>query len=225
VRKKGIIIAIDGPSASGKSTTAKEVARRIGYTYLDTGAMYRAIALAVLRAGVDPEDREGVAEIAREVRVEIKTVDGEQRTYLDGEDVSEAIRTPEVTKAVSPVSSFPEVRELMVRLQREIGRDGGVVCEGRDIGTVVFPDAELKVYMFASPEVRAERRVRDFKRQGIKVSYDEVLQDIIQRDEYDSTRKHSPLRKPEDALELDTTNLSFEEQVDWVVERVRERTR
>lgn len=217
-----MIVAIDGPSGSGKSSVAREVARRCGLTYLDTGAMYRSVACACLRRGVDPEDAAAVAEVARAVRIEFVAAEGGQRVLVDGEDVTEEIRTPEVELAVSPVSANPAVRETMVALQRAAGAEGDVVAEGRDIGTVVFPGADVKVFLSASPEARARRRA--VQRQGGNlatgdaVAVDEaaeqaILADLVRRDTYDSTREASPLRPAEDAHRIDSSELSFEEVV------------
>ena len=221
-----MIVAIDGPSGSGKSSVAREVARRRGLTYLDTGAMYRSVALSCLRAGIDPEDGEAVARRAREARVEFEPGEGGvQRVLLDGSDVTTEIRTPEVELAVSPVSANPAVREAMVAQQRRVGEAGGVVAEGRDIGTVVFPGAEVKVFLTASPEARARRRA--VQRQGGNLALGEapvvdeaaeraILADLVRRDEYDSSREASPLRAADDAGRIDSSELGFEE----VVERI-----
>ena len=217
-----MIVAIDGPSGSGKSSVAREVARRCGLTYLDTGAMYRSAALACLRRGVDPEDAEAVADVARAVRIEFASAGDGQRVLVDGEDVTAEIRTPEVELAVSPVSANPAVRETMVALQRAAGAAGDVVAEGRDIGTVVFPGADVKVFLSASPEARARRRA--VQRQGGNlatgdaVAVDEaaeqaILADLVRRDTYDSTREASPLRPAEDARRIDSSDLTFEEVV------------
>ena len=207
-----MIVAIDGPSGSGKSSVAREVARRCGLTYLDTGAMYRSVALACLKRGVDPEDA--------------PSAESGQRVLLDGEDVSEAIRTPEVELAVSPVSANPKVREAMVALQRAYGEQGDVVAEGRDIGTVVYPNADVKVFLTARPEARARRRAVQREggnlAQGKEVAVDAsqeqaILADLVRRDEYDSSREASPLRPAEDATHVDSSDLSFDEVVGTVI--------
>ena len=221
-----MIVAIDGPSGSGKSSAARAVAARCGLTYLDTGAMYRSVALACLKRGVDPDDAEAVAGVARDVRIEFAPAGDGQRVLVDGEDATAAIRTPEVERAVSPVSANPAVREAMVALQRAVGERGGVVAEGRDIGTVVFPSAEVKVFLSASPEARARRRAvqrggGDLAR-GVDAAVDPaaeraVLDDLVRRDAYDSSRAASPLRAADDAHRIDSSELSFEEVVQAVI--------
>lgn len=224
-----MIVAIDGPSGSGKSSAARAVAARCGLTYLDTGAMYRSVALACLKRGVDPDDAEAVAGVARDVRIEFAPAGDGQRVLVDGEDATAAIRTPEVERAVSPVSANPAVREAMVALQRAVGERGGVVAEGRDIGTVVFPSAEVKVFLSASPEARARRRAvqrggGDLARgRDVPVAAEAeraVLEDLVRRDEYDSTREASPLRPAKDAVRIDSSDLSFDEVVDRIVRLV-----
>lgn len=221
-----MIVAIDGPSGSGKSSVAREIARRCDLTYLDTGAMYRSVALACLRRGVDPEDADAVASVARDVSIEFVNGECSQRVLVDGDDVTSEIRTPEVELAVSPVSANPAVRETMVALQRRAGESGDVVAEGRDIGTVVFPSADVKVFLVASPEARARRRA--VQRQGGNLatgdavsvdSADEraILDDLMRRDAYDSSREASPLRPADDANHIDSSELSFEEVVSAIV--------
>lgn len=221
-----MIVAIDGPSGSGKSSVAREVARRCGLTYLDTGAMYRSVAYLCLERGVDPADDEATERVAREARIEF-VPDGEgQRVIANGEDVTAQIRTPEVERAVSPVSANPAVREVMVALQRAAGAAGDVVAEGRDIGTVVFPAADVKVFLCASPEARARRRA--VQRLGGNLATGDVvevdaeaertiLDDLVRRDAYDSSREASPLRPADDACRIDSSDLDFEEVVDAVV--------
>ncbi|MBM6774143.1 (d)CMP kinase [Olsenella profusa] len=227
-----MIVAIDGPSGSGKSSVAREVARRRGLTYLDTGAMYRSVALSCLRAGIDPEDADAVARRAREARVEFAPGEGGgQRVLLDGSDVTAEIRTPEVELAVSPVSANPAVREAMVAQQRRVGEAGGVVAEGRDIGTVVFPTADVKVFLTASPEARARRRA--VQRQGGNLATGEaaevdaeaeraILADLVRRDAYDSSREASPLRAADDAVRIDSSELGFEDVVSKILALVDE---
>lgn len=221
-----MIVAIDGPSGSGKSSVAREIARRCGLTYLDTGAMYRSVAYACLERGVDPEDADAVAEVARDVRIEFTSADDGQRVLVDGVDATAQIRTPEVERAVSPVSANPCVRETMVALQRAAGERGDVVAEGRDIGTVVFPQADLKVFLSASPEARARRRAVQ-RRGGNLATGDDVavdaaderavLADLVRRDEYDSSREASPLRAADDAHRIDSSELGFEEVVSAIL--------
>lgn len=222
-RQGGLIIAIDGPSGSGKSTTARLLAERLAYLYIDTGAMYRAVTLKVLRAGVDPEDPEEVARVADTCTVRLEQEDGGVRVLLDGEDVSDEIRMIEVTRHVSAISAVPHVREVLVEAQRAMGSEGGVVLEGRDIGTVVFPDADLKVFLVADLHTRAERRRGDLARQGSDISVEEVEEDLARRDAYDSSREHSPLRRADDAVTVDTTDLTIEGQVDVIEALARER--
>jgi cytidylate kinase len=219
-----LVIAIDGPAASGKSTTARNVANRLGYTYIDTGAMYRAATLAVLRRGCDPNDREAVEEIICRTSIRLERADdGSLHTILDGEDVSAAIRTPQVTDHVSAVSSYPRVREHLVALQQEMGREGGVVLDGRDIGTVVFPNADVKVFMVADLRARAERRQAELSTQGTVVDLGGLEADLERRDRLDSTRELSPLTKADDAVEIDTSSMSVDDQVEKVLELVEER--
>lgn len=218
---KKIIIAIDGPAASGKSTTAKQVASQLGYLHIDTGAMYRAMALKVLRSKVDPKDSEKVAELAATTTVRLALRDGKVRIVLDGEEVSGEIRLPEVTNMVSPVSTVADVRQLMVKEQRAMGDEGGIVLEGRDIGTVVFPKAELKIFMLADARERAVRRRKELETKGVTITVEELEKEILERDRIDSGRAVSPLTKAEDAIELDTTHLSIEEQVNFIVEKAR----
>jgi len=219
-----VVIAIDGPAGAGKTTTAREVARRLGFKYLDTGAMYRTIALHVLRQGCDLSNPDEIARIAEDADISIEFIDGTQKTCLKGEDVSELIRSPEVSKVVSPVSEVPAVRRRMVALQRENGKSGQNVVEGRDIGTVVFPDAVLKVFMTADIEERARRRLSDFSRSGIDSDIQKIAADIEERDGRDSNREDSPLSRADDAVLIDTTSLSFEDQVEKIIQNFREKT-
>ncbi|HEX2064707.1 MAG TPA: (d)CMP kinase [Acidimicrobiales bacterium] len=204
------LIAIDGPAGSGKSTVARAVASQLGVAHLDTGAMYRSVAVAVLRRGIDPEDGDRVAEVAAEVHIEIQG----DRVMVDQGDVTAHIRSPDVTRAVSAVSSHPAVRQEMVRRQREWARahSGGVV-EGRDIGSVVFPDADLKVYLTASDEVRAERRSKDSEDQDVEA----VAAELARRDRLDSTRSESPLAPAADAVVIDTSDRTVDEVVEEVI--------
>lgn len=219
---KKITIAIDGPAGSGKSTSARRVAQELEYTYLDTGAMYRAITLAFLEQGVDLQSSaldavlEGV-----HLRV-VQQADG-QHTYLGDRDISERIRHADVTGAVSAVSALPAVRERLVAIQQEMGRNGGIVMDGRDIGTVVFPNAELKVFLVASIEERARRRLRE---NGLSAdAVQDIARDLVERDRKDSTRLVSPLIKAADAVEIDTSSISIEDQVQQIVRLARERMR
>ena len=214
---KKIIIAIDGPAGSGKSTTAKLAAEKLGYVYIDTGAMYRAVTLAWLRSKLELTE-EILCNLLGKINIELRPSDAGQKTILNGEDVSEEIRTIEVTKNVSPVSAIGCVREKLVEMQRELGKNGGVVMDGRDIGTVVFPDAELKIFLIASVETRAVRRTLELKNKGINESIDDIKNQIVERDRYDSSREISPLKKAGDAIEIDTSNLTIEGQTEKVIE-------
>jgi cytidylate kinase len=218
-----LVIAIDGPAASGKSTTARLVASRLEYLHVDTGAMYRAVTLKVLRAGLALDDRRGIGKLMESTHVELRRTMGELKVLLDGEDVTDEIRSVAVTRAVSEVSSLREVRQAMVREQRALGREGGIVLEGRDIGTVVFPEADLKFFMVAGIEARARRRRLDLAADGVNADLGTLMRDIEERDRKDSSRKESPLRKAEDALEIDTSSMTIEEQVDMVVKIAREK--
>jgi cytidylate kinase len=213
---KKIIIAIDGPAGSGKSTSAKIVAEKLGYIYIDTGAMYRAVTLACFEEGTEITDSE-VNKLVDRTKIELKQSNLGQRTILNGRDVSDDIRRPDVTKLVSPVSAMGYVREKMVEQQREMGKNGGVVMDGRDIGTVVFPQAELKIYLIASITARAERRLIELQQKGFEATVDEIVKQISDRDNYDSSREISPLRKAEDAIEIDTSMITIEEQTSVII--------
>ena len=214
------VVAIDGPVASGKSTVARRVARRLGYLYLDTGAMYRAVGLLATEAGVPLDDESAVREVAATAHL---CFDGDGRLHVGDRDLSGLIRTLEMGTAASIVSTLPDVRRLLVERQRELGRGADVVMEGRDIGTNVFPDAEVKVYLSARPEVRAERRAAEFEAAGAAVDRRQVLTELRERDRRDSRREVAPLRKADDAVEVDSSGLSLEEVVDAVVAIVREK--
>lgn len=215
-----MIIAIDGPSGAGKSSVAKAVAKKLGFSCLDTGAMYRAVAWQALQNGTPLDDAEALGAIARGYDIEFGHVEGEpvpKRVFIGGAEVTEAIRTAEIDRAVSPVSAVPAVREALVEQQRRIGRAGNYVVEGRDIGTVVFPEAETKVFLTASNEERARRRVLQNAERGVgSTDYEEVLADLIRRDEADSSRAASPLRAAEDASRIDSTAYSMEEVIDMI---------
>ena len=222
-----MIVALDGPAGSGKTSTAKAVARKLGFTYLDTGAMYRAITLAAINSRQEMKEAT-VVEILQETHLDVRYEAGEMKVFLNGTEVTDVLRTEAVNDNVSFVSSIKAVREKMVTSQREISHrivdaGGGVVIDGRDIGTVVFPEAHVKVFMNASPEVRAKRRVEELEAAGRPVNLQEILENIKFRDKFDSTRAIAPLKKAEDAVALDTSILSFEEQVSRVVNLVKER--
>uniref|UniRef100_A0A7C4U7U8 Cytidylate kinase n=1 Tax=candidate division WOR-3 bacterium TaxID=2052148 RepID=A0A7C4U7U8_UNCW3 len=216
------IVAIDGTSASGKSTTATNVAKKLGWLYLDTGAMYRAIAYYVLKKKVDPHDEENVVRLLDEIDLRIEMNNG-QRTIVNGEDVTEKIRTPEIDRAVTPVCQFKKVREKMVELQRKIADNREIICEGRDMGSVVFPDAQVKVFMDASIDERAKRRLRDLQKKGINITFEEVKNDLLRRDKEDSTRSEAPLKISKGAIFIDTTNLTIEMQTALVIEEIRKK--
>ncbi len=220
-----LIIAIDGYSSCGKSTVAKEVARELKYIYIDSGAMYRAVTLYCLRNNLIHNDLVDIKQLEEHInRIQIRfrpnPLTGKNDTWLNGENVEDEIRTPTVANMVSPVSVIGFVREAMVRLQRVMGKDKGIVMDGRDIGTVVFPEADLKIFMTASPEIRARRRYDELTAKGLDVSIEEIIKNITDRDRIDSTREISPLRQAEDALVLDNSHLTREEQLAWVLEQV-----
>lgn len=218
------IVAIDGPVGAGKSSTAQAAAKRLGFVYIDTGAMYRAVTLDVLNHSVDPENESEVAHVAASSNVEIIMKDGRQRTILNGNDVSKRIRERDVTNAVSVVSAQKAVREKMTEFQRRIGGKGGVIMEGRDIGTVVFPDAEYKLYLDASLEVRARRRHRELAEKGTDIPVEILIEEIRERDRLNMERSLAPLRKAEDAVYIDSSDMTFDELVDAIVSIVREET-
>ncbi len=226
---KKIIIAIDGHSSCGKSTMAKSLARELGYIYIDSGAMYRVVTLHALRKGLikngKPEIQQVISEL-KNIRITFQWDEkaGKNTTFLNGENVEDEIRQLEVSQNVSPISTIAEVRTEMVKQQRENGKNKGIVMDGRDIGTVVFPDAELKIFMTASPEIRAKRRYLELKEKGQDVNFEDILKNVEGRDKIDSTREVSPLKKADDALILDNSNLTREEQLHWTIERVKEIT-
>lgn len=217
----GIIIAIDGPAGSGKSSTAKEVARRLGFTYIDTGAMYRSVTLEIIRRKIDICDEDQIEKIARESCIQFQWIDNKYHILLNSEDVSDEIRSSDVASLVSPVSAIAGIRKILAERQRQMAQDDNIVMEGRDIGTNVFPDADFKFYMDADIRVRAERRIKDYQAIGQKLSVAEIVRELEKRDKIDSSRSHSPLKKAEDAIIIDTTNLSFEEQVEEIVKIVQ----
>jgi cytidylate kinase len=215
------IVAIDGPVGAGKSTVAMGVARELGFRYIDTGAMYRSIAWLARKQGVDLRDERAVAAVAASASIDFIPADDRQRVVVNGTDVTAAIRTPEVSDAASVVSAYPAVRNAMVALQRRMGSEGGVVMEGRDIGTVVFPDADVKVFLDATPQERARRRYQELVGKGVSVDYDSLKRAEEERDRRDSTRAHSPLRRAPDAMVIDTTGRTVEETVDQIVRLVK----
>ena len=225
---KKIIVAIDGYSSSGKSTMARELAKRVGYVYVDSGAMYRAVTLYAIRHDmVTPDKKVKTEELIAalpdiHISFQAAGADGIQHTLLNGEDVEKFIRDMEVSNMVSPVAVIPEVRQRLTALQQEFGIHKGIIMDGRDIGTTVFPDAELKVFVCASPEERACRRYKELLEKGEDVEYDEVYKNVVERDRIDTTREVSPLRKAFDAIELDNGDMTPSEQMDWLLEKFQE---
>lgn len=208
-----VSVAIDGPSGAGKSSLAKRLAKELGYTYVDTGAMYRAIGLYALRSGQDPCDAAAVEALLPRISLRLASIDGAQHIYLNGEDVSGAIREERVGMAASAVAVHPPVRAFLLELQRSMARTQDVLMDGRDIGTVVLPDATVKIFLTASPEARAARRWKELAEKGSDESYEQVLADVLRRDEQDMGRAAAPLRQAEDAVRVDTSELDFEQSV------------
>ena len=220
---KNFDVAIDGPSGAGKSSLARRCAAELGLLYVDTGAIYRTVGLAALRRGVDPKKEEAVAAILPELAIGMGYEDGEQRMYLNGEDVSREIRMPEISMYASDVSAHAAVRSFLLEMQRKLARENCVIMDGRDIGTVVLPEAKLKIYLTASPEARAERRMKELQAKGVEQSFEEVLRDIILRDEQDMNREVAPLRQAEDAVLVDTTEIDFDQSFELLCGIIRER--
>jgi CMP/dCMP kinase len=218
---KKIIIAIDGPAGSGKSTAAKNIAQKLGFTYLDTGAMYRAITFIALRNGI-AEDISAVIEIARNIRLKLQFENGITRVFANDEEVTEQIRSAEVNAKVSDISKIPEVRAELVKIQKKLGNEGNIVAEGRDVTTVVFPNADLKIFLTATIDVRTKRRLREFQEKQISISYDEVKENLEKRDKIDSGREVSPLRKAEDAIEFDNSALTPEQDLDYLLIKIKD---
>lgn len=218
-----INVAIDGPAGAGKSTVARGAAKELGYIYVDTGALYRTVALAAQRKNI-LGDEEKIAGMLSSITVELKFDDnGEQKVYLNSEDVSSLIRTPEISMAASSVSQIPAVREFLLELQRSIARNNNVVMDGRDIGTVVLPNADVKIFLFASPECRAERRYKELIEKGEDVRYEDVLKDVNDRDYQDSHRKIAPLKPTEESVMADTTGKALPESIEMVVSVIKEK--
>lgn len=222
--KQPIIVAIDGFSSSGKSTMARRLAAKTGYRYIDSGAMYRAVALYALEHGMIDDSGQPLADalIAALPHIEIDFVpqaDGSQHTMLNGQDVEAEIRRLRVSNVVSPVSAIAQVRKALVSMQKAMGNNRGIVMDGRDIGTVVFPDAELKIFVCSSPETRAQRRLKEMIEKGAAVTYEDVLANIVNRDHIDSTRAESPLRRADDAVDLDNSNMTIAQQDEWLMQQ------
>ncbi len=217
----GYNVAIDGPAGAGKSTIAKLVAKEKGYIYVDTGAMYRGLAIHFLKKGIDPENKEAVAKACQDAEVTIGYENGIQQIYLNGENVTEMLRTEEVGNMASKTSAIPEVREKLLDLQRSLAREKDVIMDGRDIGTNILPDADVKIYLTASVETRAERRYKELKEKGEKCDLAEISRDIRERDERDMTREIAPLKKAEDAVLVDSSDMTIKEVVDEICRHCR----
>ncbi len=218
-----VSVAIDGPVGAGKSTIARTAAQRLGFIYADTGALYRAVGLYCLRNGADLGDKSAIAAAVGGIKPEIRLCEGVQHVYLNGEDVSAQIRLPEVSMAASAVSSVPEVRAALLEMQRDIARKNSVIMDGRDIGTVVLPNAKVKIFLTAAPEIRARRRFDELCAKGSAVTFEEVLRDLNERDYNDSHRAAAPLKQAEDAVLADTSGLDFEQSVELVCGIIKER--
>lgn len=221
-----MIIAIDGPAGSGKSTIAKMIARELGFTYIDTGAMYRAVALKIKRLGINPDDPEAVLEVLKNTEIDLRPSEEGIKIFLDGEDVSDRIRTEEIGKIASKIARHRKVREILVQMQRELGkRAKDAVIEGRDTGTVIFPDADIKFFLTASAEVRAERRYRELKEKGLNVNYERILREVKERDRLDKTRKESPLKPAEDAVIIDTSDKDIDQVFRQLIDIIKKRVK
>lgn len=218
-----INIAIDGPAGAGKSSIAKLVSKKLGYIYVDTGALYRTVGLYSIRKGIDTKDAKAVTATLKDIEVKLGFVDGAQHVFLNGEDVSDAIRTPEASMGASNVSAIPAVRTFLFDLQRDIAKNNNCIMDGRDIGTVVLPDAQIKLFLTASPEARAERRYKELIEKGEKVDFQEVLDDINKRDYQDSHREIAPLKQAEDALLVDNSGCNLEEGTALVIGIIKEK--
>ena len=218
-----ISVAIDGPAGAGKSTISRKAAAELGFIYIDTGALYRTVGLNALRKGADINDPESViATLTDDLKVELQFIDGEQRMFLCGEDVSDKIRTPEVSSAASKTSAVPEVRKFLFDLQKQLAKENNCIMDGRDIGTVVLPDADVKIFLTASPEARAERRYLELKEKGMDVKYEDVLADMIKRDYDDSHRAIAPLKQADDAILCDTSNIGLQESIELIIRTIKE---
>lgn len=216
-----INIAIDGPAGAGKSSVAKAVAKKLGFIYVDTGALYRAIGVNALKHNILTNDNDGVISLLPETKVELRYSDGVQRVFLNGEDVSETIRLPEASMAASNVSAIPEVRVFLLDLQHDMAEKNNVIMDGRDIGTVILPNADYKFFLTASAEVRADRRYKELKEKGNDVDYQQLLEEIIQRDYNDSHRATAPLKQADDAILIDSSNLTLEESIDAILKYIK----
>ncbi|MEG3006262.1 MAG: (d)CMP kinase [Oscillospiraceae bacterium] len=218
-----ISIAIDGPSSAGKSTMAKKIAEKLGYIYVDTGALYRSIGLYAVRMGADTNAQNEITPLLSNIKIDLKHIDGVQRILLNGEDVSEEIREPQMSMAASNVSAIGAVREFLLDMQKDIAKSNNIIMDGRDIGTVVLPKAQVKIFLTATADERAKRRYNEFISKGMDVKYENILADIIQRDYNDSNRPIAPLKKADDAIEFDTTKLNCQEVVDGLIKIIEEK--
>ena len=218
-----IRIAIDGPSGAGKSTIAKGVAKQLGIIYVDTGALYRTVGYYVRQNGIDPKNAEAVAKLLPDVKVEVRYENGAQHVYLNGEDLGDKIRTPEMSMYASAVSAIPKVREFLLNTQKDIARRNSVIMDGRDIGTVILPDADVKIFMFASNEARAKRRYNELTAKGVEVRYEDVLSEMIERDNIDKNRDVAPAVPASDAIMLDNSDMSVDENIEAVLNIIKEK--
>lgn len=218
-----INVAIDGPAGAGKSTIARAAAKKLGYIYVDTGALYRTVALAAVRREV-LDDADGVAAMLPQISVELKFENGEQQVYLDGENVSSLIRTPQISMGASKVSAIPKVREYLLSLQQSIAKENNVIMDGRDIATVVLPNADVKIFLFATPECRAQRRYKELIEKGENVIYEDVLKDVNDRDYQDSHREIAPLKPSEDSVMADTSDLDLQQSTEMIIGIIKEKT-
>jgi cytidylate kinase len=223
--REKLTIAIDGPSGAGKSTVAKSLAKQLGYNYVDTGAMYRSVALRVKEKGISPEDELAIRRLALSLRIAFVTEGEQPHVFCDGEDVTELIRNPEISRLASTISKQKGLREVLVQMQREMGRGGGVILEGRDIGTVVFPDAEVKFYLDAKSEERVRRRYDEMVEKGVMADFKETQEELMQRDHNDMHRDQSPLKKAKDAVLIDSTHRSAEQVVEEMIRIVKQKVK
>ncbi len=223
LKKMSIAIAIDGPAGAGKSTISKSAAKQLGFIYIDTGALYRTVGLAATRAGVEPVEGKEVDELLKKITVELTFNDkGEQVVLLDKEDVSGLIRTPEASMMASKISAVPAVRAYLLDLQRDMAKKNNVIMDGRDIGTVILPDAEVKIFLTATPEARAQRRYKELKEKGMDVKYEDILEDVKTRDYNDMHRDIAPLKQADDAILADTTEIDLQGSIDLIVKIIKE---
>lgn len=218
---KKINVAIDGPAGAGKSSISRKAAAELGYIYVDTGALYRTVGVSALRKKINMEDDNAIISVLPDTKIEMKFIDGEQKMFLNGEDVSKEIRFPEASMAASRVSAVPKVREFLFNLQKEIAEKNDCIMDGRDIGTVVLPDAQVKIFLTASPERRAERRCKELIEKGIEANYEEVLSDMVKRDYNDSHRAIAPLKMADDGILLDTSDIGLEDSIKLVIDTIR----